>query len=140
MKKLTIALMLLALTGCATYENTRKSENLTKLHVNADYQTSYRIIVEGMRDHCHMIESSIIGSLYPDNKTAKVSSSSNNIYLFSIDLRAAEDGGTDLDFYSYYKKNIFTELIPQWVDEGKSGCDLKKHTTAFTSPSRSANS
>ncbi len=123
-KKLVLALMLLiSLPGCATYENTRKPENMTSLHIDKDYLEAYRAINETMLNDCHTIPSALRSTVFPDNESATIIVGEAGIITYSLDLKKSPAGGADMQFYSYYKGMVRIALKMQNnLNRGIKGC------------------
>lgn len=111
------------ISACATYQNTRKPENMTKVVLNTDYQSAYQLIRNGLITECNIVERVITGNVFSDSKTAELNVGSEGIYTLSIDLQALPDNKTEMKHYTYYKGNRYLGPITQWVNENKHGCN-----------------
>jgi hypothetical protein len=127
MKKIITPLIIaLLLSACATYENTRKPENMTTVVLNAGYQSAYRTIRERLMTECGFDERMVSGNIYSDLKTAELNVQMNGIYYLSVDLRALPDDKTELSHYVHNKSGGYLGSIVQWVNESKRECKMSQ--------------
>lgn len=97
---LSIVTLVFIFSGCATYETTRKPENLTTYHLNKNYLEAYRVMNETLLTECHSAIQSLTTSVFPDIETARITSSQSNVVAYSIDFVKSTKGGADMNVYS----------------------------------------
>lgn len=120
---ITFIMSALLISACATYENTRKPENMTMAVLNTDYQSAYKLIRDGLIYECHIVERAITGNVFTDSKSAELNVGMEGVYTLSIDIKALPDNKTEMKYYTYYKRKRYLGPITQWINEGKHGCN-----------------
>lgn len=101
MKKLAL-IVLLSLSSCTTMQETRAPQNKVSLELNVGYQEAYRLITKSLTHDCELVTGSIQPIIYTDAGYATITSASEGVVAWSLDLKQASETNTTMEFYSVY--------------------------------------
>lgn len=119
---------LLVISGCGTIENVTKPENKRTLVLDKSLGVSYRVIL-GQLQKC--LAPSFMGTIYPDNQTARIFVTAAGMVGDVHDLRGVDNNHTELNYYkdlclfcSDAGADRHLEKVKRWVNDNQTECSI----------------